>query len=478
MTVYADLLRYRELFANLFRRDFQAKYKGSLLGVLWSLLNPLVLLGVYLVVFGLIFPNKSISHYPVYLLAGLACWIFFSVSLQSASRSMVDSAELIRKVRFPRQLVAFSMVATQAVTFGVMLVILIVLSLVFIPDGRTTVWVAIPLAVVFAGLVAGLSLIVACLNVLFRDIEHVLTAALLPWFFLTPILWNAASPPDKAKSHPMLIEVLRWGNPIAPPIAAVRDAISWLPPRSRSCSARSSSCGSTTGLRSNFEDDPAVVDPGLAARSGERGQSCDVVEPVELDAGEHRRAEERRAEAGDPAGARRVAGEHVGPAPPLPGDRTGNNGEAFGVRGTHAFLPVGRRLDAGGQVGPRLAGALADQHVLHEHRAAELREPGAVLGDHVEGEPVGAGRDRSPHRRLDGATLARLEPGRGGPPAVPDDRIVAIVEPVIGEADAGAPRDRAGVLQLDLNPCDGPGVRHDRRGSAPAHGEWPFRHGG
>src|SRR5882757_5507015 len=209
MTVYADLLRYRELFANLFRRDFQAKYKGSLLGVLWSLLNPLVLLGVYLVVFGLIFPNKHISHYPVYLLAGLACWIFFSVSLQSASRSMVDSAELIRKVRFPRQLVALSMVATQAVTFGLMLLILIILSLLFVPEARTTVWTAIPLAVVFAAFVAGLALLVACLNVLFRDVEHVLTAALLPWFFLTPILWSDATLPDKARSHGTLLQVLR-----------------------------------------------------------------------------------------------------------------------------------------------------------------------------------------------------------------------------------------------------------------------------
>src|ERR1041385_5539554 len=156
MMVYADLLRYRELFANLFRRDFQAKYKGSLLGVAWSLLNPLVLLGVYLVVFGVLLKNGKIAHYPIYLLAGLACWIFFSVSLQSAARSMVDSAELIKKVRFPRQLVAFSMVATQAVTFAVMIAILIVLSLIFVPDARSTVWLSIPLAVVFASLVAGL----------------------------------------------------------------------------------------------------------------------------------------------------------------------------------------------------------------------------------------------------------------------------------------------------------------------------------
>jgi lipopolysaccharide transport system permease protein len=225
MMVYADLLRYRELFANLFRRDFQAKYKGSLLGVAWSLLNPLVLLGVYLVVFGVLLQNKTIPHYPVYLLAGLACWIFFSVSLQAASRSMIDSAELIRKVRFPRQLIALSMVATQAVTFGLMVVILVVLSLAFVPEARSTVWAAIPLAVVFAAFVGGLALLVACLNVLFRDIEHILTAALLPWFFLTPILWSVSTLPDKAKSHHALLNALRWVNPVAPPIFAVRDAL-------------------------------------------------------------------------------------------------------------------------------------------------------------------------------------------------------------------------------------------------------------
>jgi lipopolysaccharide transport system permease protein len=224
MTVYADLLRYRDLFANLFRRDFQAKYKGSVLGIFWSVLNPLVLLGVYLVV-GILFGNGKISYYPIYLLAGLASWSFFSVSLMSSSRSMVDSAELIRKVRFPRQLIALSMVATQAVTYAVMIGILIVLSLIFVPAARATVWLAIPLAAVLVGFVAGLSLLVACLNVLYRDIEHILTAALLPWFFLTPILWNSGSIPESAQRHHALLDLLRWGNPISPPVFAVRDAL-------------------------------------------------------------------------------------------------------------------------------------------------------------------------------------------------------------------------------------------------------------
>ncbi len=229
MAVYFDIFRYRDLFANLFRRDFHAKYRGSALGVLWSLVNPLALMAVYLIVFGVLWIKNGggIAHYSIYLLAGITCWLFFAVSLQTASRSMVESADLIRKVRFPRQLVAFSVVATQAVTFVVMLAILVVLSLIFVPAARSTVWLVIPLAPLFAGLVAGVALVVACLNVLFRDVEHILTAALFPWFFLTPILWSFGTLPPSAQSHHKLLEALRWGNFVTPPITAVRDAL-WL----------------------------------------------------------------------------------------------------------------------------------------------------------------------------------------------------------------------------------------------------------
>jgi ABC-type polysaccharide/polyol phosphate export permease len=226
VAVYTDLVRYRELFANLFRRDYQAKYRGSALGILWSLVNPLALMAVYLLVFGVVLDNNAgIPHYPLYLLAGIACWIFFANSLQTGARSMVESAELIKKVRFPRQLVAFSVVATQAITFTVMLAILIVLSLFLVPGSASTVWLAIPLAALFAVFVAGVGLIAACLNVVLRDTEHILAAALIPWFFLTPILWSVASLPSSAVAHHKLIDVLEWGNPVAPPIAAVRSAL-------------------------------------------------------------------------------------------------------------------------------------------------------------------------------------------------------------------------------------------------------------
>jgi len=81
--------------------------------------------------------------------------------------------------------------------------------------------------VLFVCLVAGLSLIVSCLNVVLRDVEHILTAALLPWFFITPILWSVSNLPGHVQGHHKLFEVLRWGNFMAPPIFAIRDAL-WL----------------------------------------------------------------------------------------------------------------------------------------------------------------------------------------------------------------------------------------------------------
>ena len=222
MTVYTDLLRYRDLFGSLFRRDFQARYKGSALGVLWSLAHPLLLMAIYVLVFSLLWRvTGEIEHYPLYLLVGLAAWLFFSTSLQAATRSMLDNANLIRKTRFPRQLVPLSSVATQLVTFVVMLAVLVVLNSALIPEVRDTVLLAVPLAVLFVGLVAGLAVAVAATNVLFRDVEHLLGALLLPWFFLTPVLYSFDQIPQFDR-HPNVVAALRWLNPITPPIEAIR----------------------------------------------------------------------------------------------------------------------------------------------------------------------------------------------------------------------------------------------------------------
>jgi ABC-type polysaccharide/polyol phosphate export permease len=227
VTVYADLVRYRELFGSLFRRDLRAKYKGSALGLLWSLAHPVLLMLVYLVVFSFLLRIQTADehpHYWLFLLAGLPVWVFFATSLQSASRSLVENANLIRKVRFPRQLVPLSMVATQLVGFFVMLVIVIALSLAYVPEARDTVWLALPLAVLVVALVAGVALAIASLNALYRDVEHLVAALLLPWFFLTPVLYSLETIPGVSE-HPRLVDLIHYGNFLAPAVEALRDPI-------------------------------------------------------------------------------------------------------------------------------------------------------------------------------------------------------------------------------------------------------------
>src|SRR5262249_10989270 len=140
--------------------------------------------------------------------------------VQAGSRAMLDNAPLIRKTRFPRQLVAFAVVGTNLVTYVVTLAILLVLCLAFVPDSRKTAWVALPLAALFVCLVAGLTLTFASLDVLFRDVEHLLASLLLPWFFLTPILYSFSQ-----FHHATLTNVIRYANPITPPIEAIRDPL-------------------------------------------------------------------------------------------------------------------------------------------------------------------------------------------------------------------------------------------------------------
>ncbi len=222
MSVYADVLRYRDLFGSLFRREFHARYKGSVLGVVWSLANPLLLLAVYLLVFSVLWRvTGPIPHYPLYLIVGLAAWVFFSTTLTGASRSLLEHGNLIRKTRFPRQLVPLSVVATQVVTFAIMLAVVTALCVAAIPESRTTWPLAIPLAALFVGLVAGLSIVVAVLNIILRDVEHLVAALLLPWFFLTPVLYSFEQLPGFERHH-ALVELLHYGNPITPGIEALR----------------------------------------------------------------------------------------------------------------------------------------------------------------------------------------------------------------------------------------------------------------
>jgi ABC-type polysaccharide/polyol phosphate export permease len=224
MAIWFDVYRYRELFANLFRRELKVKYKGSVLGIAWSLANPLALVGVYTLVFSIFLRVTGIEHYPLFVVSGLLTWVFFQTSVQSASSSLLGQAALVKHVRFPRQLLPLSVVATNLVTFAAMLIVILPINLAVIPETRSTFWAAIPLSLTLVALASGLAVTVACVNVFYRDVEHLVTTGLVPLFFLTPVFYTFDSIPGAA-DHETLVDIIRYGNPLTPVLEAIRDPL-------------------------------------------------------------------------------------------------------------------------------------------------------------------------------------------------------------------------------------------------------------
>ena len=214
-------MAYRYLFEQMVRRELRQKYRGSALGVLWYLVNPLVLMGAYYLMFGVIFDQASEPDYPLFLLVGLVVWVFFNQALVSAAPSLLDQGALIRKARFPREIIPASVVTVQLVTFLALLALLAPVTIAI----RGTVDPALlllplVLACLFA-FVLGFALAVSILHAYFRDVAPILSAALLPWFFISPIFFRPESITEQESAR----FALEWVNPIAPFIGAIRDVL-------------------------------------------------------------------------------------------------------------------------------------------------------------------------------------------------------------------------------------------------------------
>lgn len=221
----SELRRYRYLFAQMVRRELRQKYKGSALGVLWYVLNPLVLMGAYTLMFGVVLDSPlDIEDYPLFLLVGIVVWVFFSQSLLAAASSLIDQSGLIRKVRFPRETIPAAVVTVQLVTFGAVLALVVPVAVAIRGTLSPALLLLPALVAALYAFVLGLALVVAVLHAHFRDVAPILGAVLLPWFFVTPIFFPADDFPG-LDGRPWLGSLLQWGNPVAPFIDAVRAVV-------------------------------------------------------------------------------------------------------------------------------------------------------------------------------------------------------------------------------------------------------------
>jgi ABC-type polysaccharide/polyol phosphate export permease len=224
-----ELLQYRNLVLNLVLRDLKARYKNSVFGFLWSLLNPLGMMLVFTIVFTVLLPSQ-VERYPIFLLCGLLPWTFFSAGVMVGITTITSNANLVKKVYFPREALPLSSVLSNLVNFLLSLVVLFAVLLVFQSRFSPWLWLLPGVILIQTCFVLGMVLILSTLNVYYRDTLMIMDVVMLAWFFLTPVVYPVASLPTDYQLMGVTIDVHRWMyilNPMASLIAAYRDLLYW-----------------------------------------------------------------------------------------------------------------------------------------------------------------------------------------------------------------------------------------------------------
>ena len=227
--IIPDLVRSRELLVDLTLKDLKVRYRYALMGVLWAVLEPLIMMLVLTFVFSVVFTARLEAHgieggrdYAVFILCGLIPWQFFATALRSTTHSLVDNRNLIKKVYFPREILPLSSIGVALVNFvigGVLLLIVAALLIGKLP-GPGMIYVPVIFLVQLA-LVIGLGLLTSTANATYRDVAYMVDAALLFGFYATPVLY----PPDLVESTFPGLYPLYMLNPMAGIITAYRDAL-------------------------------------------------------------------------------------------------------------------------------------------------------------------------------------------------------------------------------------------------------------
>lgn len=223
-----ELIRYRDLIRNLVVSEVKTRYKNSILGFVWSLLNPLAMMLVFTLVFGVLWPNQQMEKYPIFLLCGLLPWNFFSASVVSSMNSVLGNGNLIKKVYFPREVLPIATVLAQLVNFLLALIVLFTALIIFDTNFSPWLW-TLPLIILIQTCFSlGIGLVLSTLQVFYRDTQLVMEVVMLAWFFLTPVFYRAAQLPASYAIGGIELPVQRIMyivNPMASLINVYRDLL-------------------------------------------------------------------------------------------------------------------------------------------------------------------------------------------------------------------------------------------------------------
>lgn len=210
-----EVLTYKEMLFSTVRKDLRSRYRGSVLGFLWTFINPLMQLIVYAFVFKHIMRSVD-PNYTMYIFTGLLPWIYCSSSIQISTTSIVTNANLVKKIYFPRMILPISVSATGLINYLFGLVIVFpALLLTGVHLTPYAFLMPIIMAVQFL-FVTGMCMIMSALYVFFRDLEHIVSIIIMVWFYLTPVLYPISMFPEKYQKflelNPMAHIVMAYRN--------------------------------------------------------------------------------------------------------------------------------------------------------------------------------------------------------------------------------------------------------------------------
>lgn len=211
-----EIFAYDDMIASLVRRELRGKYKGSVLGFLWTFINPLCQIIVYIIVFSVIVQN-NLEQFYVYLIVGMIPWLFFDMSLRIGAGCVRYQGEMIKKIYFPREVLPIACVTANFIN---MMFCFVIVFLVLMISGRgfdikALFCLPLVLAIEYV-MVLGFTLIVSSVTVFFKDMEHIVTVLLMAWIYGTPILYSMDFIPEKVrfifKLNPMTSVIESYHN--------------------------------------------------------------------------------------------------------------------------------------------------------------------------------------------------------------------------------------------------------------------------
>ncbi len=196
MNTFKELYAYRQMIFSLVKKDLRGRYKGSVLGFLWTFINPLLQLVVYTIVFSFIL-KTNIERYYLYLFVALIPWIFFSSSITVGSASIVAQKDLIKKIYFPRMVIPISYVTSSFV--NMLLCFIVIFALIIVSSAGINFLALLTLPVIMLVeyiLALGMAMLTSAITVYFRDLEHILGIVTMAWMYMTPIMYDKSIVPE------------------------------------------------------------------------------------------------------------------------------------------------------------------------------------------------------------------------------------------------------------------------------------------